>query len=757
MLFSSSAPSIPEHNILLRGLHKFLRYVLLSLKHLARWAAMPFRWWWRTMKTDFKVGISVTVVLVPIVIVGWAKLLNRWMPKPEIIVSPFELSAGTNGIPWTGRTVANFFIDEMEQIISNASEFHGQRFASRHQYKKVPDLPKIPIEKNFDLQIEGLSLKQVMSTWDSLRYDQQRFSGDVILNPDNTLTLRARVASDKQARYWEISELKSKGKIPRTLNGLKQGLRELAVQVFTSLNPETVGRYFLAAAMASQQQVELSDSGKAAIQVFEQWTQREPTRAEPFFYLSYAYMTLHELDESQRAAQEALDHDRTYYLAKGEIAYVLDQEARNKREADRLQALKTAAKEHEEALRMSRRWWQFGKWWELGEWKQFWRIGPPNYWNNLCVESFDIGWLEKARSGSDNGWFEKAKRACDNAALNDPDYSIPSINFGHFYQADAESHMQSEEAEEYLVATEKDDLAAGEKYLGAAEKELAAAKKDLEEAAKAYREALRKQPDNFAGLTGLTEVLLSELWDRRDEARSECEKAIAAFPWAAEPLVELGKVYEAEANSSQALGKESEAEEKHSLAKGRFLRATEVDDKNPTGWRALALAELSDNETANATEDFQKAYRVSGRPEILEKPGEQSTANKYMEDVLKSHPELEQNPLFHFRRGDAYLGAQRFREALREYATAESMNMKQRENDKQVTLLRDRHLFQQHLGDAFFGLGDFKRAAGCYSKAKAAYSRNINFQVHLNFRSRLKETLERAGPNYPTGCTTQLN
>ena len=191
---------------------------------------------------------------------------------------------------------------------------------------------------------------------------------------------------------------------------------------------------------------------------------------------------------------------------------------------------------------------------ELGEWRQFWREGPPDYWNNLCVESFDIGWLEKAKSGSDNGWFEKAKRACDNATLNDPDYSMPSIDFGHFYQTDAEDHMQSEEAEEYL-AVEKDDLAA-------AEKDLAAAKKDLEEAAKAYREALRKQPDNFDGLTGLRKVLLSKLWDRRDEAISECEKAIAAFPLAAEPLIELGEVYEAEGQHIQA--KEQQFQKQHS-------------------------------------------------------------------------------------------------------------------------------------------------------------------------------------------------
>ena len=188
MLFNTSATSL--RNILLSGLHKFL----LSLKRLARWIAMPFRWWWRNM-ANLKVGIPLTILLVPIVSVGWAMLLHWRLPKPEIIVSPFELPAGTNGIPWTGRTVANLFIDEFQEIIRSANEFHGQHFASRHQYNKVPDLPKIPIEKSFELQIQGLSFKQLMSAWDYLRYDQQLFSGDVILNSNNTLTLRARVAS----------------------------------------------------------------------------------------------------------------------------------------------------------------------------------------------------------------------------------------------------------------------------------------------------------------------------------------------------------------------------------------------------------------------------------------------------------------------------------------------------------------------------------------------------------------------------------
>jgi tetratricopeptide (TPR) repeat protein len=595
---------------------------------------------------DLKVGIPLTIVLVPLVLAGWAMLLHWWMPKPEIIVSPFELPAGATGIPWTGKTVANLFIDELQEIIRSANEFHGQQFASRHQYKKVPDLPKIPIEKSFDLQIQGLSLKQIMSAWDYLRYDQQLFSEDVILGPNNTLILRARVASDKQARYWEVSELKSKYKIPNTLDGLKQGLRQLAVQVFTSLNPETVGRYFLATAMAhGQDQDRVRESEEEAEKVFGQWAQREPTRAEPFFYLSYTYSNLPEhLEDARHAAERALANNKTYYLAQGEIAYVLSQEARNGKEADRQQGLIKAASAYEDALRMARKWWQFGKWWPFDRWWQFWkgwqfwREGPPNYWNNLC------------HAYSELGSFDKAERACNNAKLNDPDFSMPSIRLGFLYQTHAEMRASSEPE---------------------------AAKKDLEEAAKAYREALRKQPDNFDGLAGLRKVLLSNLWDLHDEAapdktqhdekkyeeaRSECEKAVAAFPRAAEPLIELGNVFEAESKSNWALGKKDAAKEEHSLAREEYLRATEVDEKNPAGWQALALSEFKDEDYKKSEKDYRIAFKLSGDlgteaglGAALEMEGAVKEGFKYMEDALKLRPALADESWFKFHHEKAHL------------------------------------------------------------------------------------------------------
>jgi tetratricopeptide (TPR) repeat protein len=706
MLFSTSAPSPPDSNTLLSSLRKLQRFVLLSLKRLARWSVMPFVWLGHWTVKNPKTAIFL---MIPVGVLGVclsAKLWSWFKPEAQMIISPFELPVGTKGIPWTGKTVANLFIDELQQIITDANEFHGQRFASRHQYQKLPNAPKIPIEKSFELQIQGLSLKQVMNAWDHLRYDQQVFSGDISLGPGNTLILRARVAADKKTMYWEVS------KIPGTLDGLKQGLRQLAVQVFTSLNPETVGRYFLAKAMAPGPPNEQFYQSRAAQKVFEEWIQREPTRPEPFFYLSYTYRMLNQLDDARGAAKQALENDNTYYLAEGEIANVLEQEAVSGRNEDRPKTMTEAAKEHEAALRMSRKWWQFGKYWQFGEWRQFWRKGPPDYWDELCVEYSDIK------------WFEKAKRACDNAILNDPGFSKPWISLGNLYQKLAQTRASMEDA-----------------------------KKDLAAAEGAYREAIRRQPDNFAGLTGLVQVLMSKSWGehdaakRRDEAKKECEQAVAAFPRAAQPLAELANVYEAEGNGRQA--------------EEYYQRATKIDGSNPDWWYALALTERRNNGHEKSKEHLQTASELSrdlatlantSKAFVEQGSGASATKGfKYMEQALKLQPALADNQQFQVYRGDAYLGAQRFGEALDAYTAAAKINVEQQKGNAAVRRLRDDHSFQRHLGDTFFGLKDFERAAACYRKAKAAYSGDLTFEF------RLSAALAEADSTNAVDCTIQPN
>jgi tetratricopeptide (TPR) repeat protein len=450
---------------------------------------------------------------------------------------------------WTGKTVANLFADELQQIIRDGSGFHGERFSSKRQYKQVPDLPKIPIETNFELQFEGLSLKQVISAWDYLRYDQQLFSGDVILNHDDTLTVRARVASDKQAMYWEVGELDERKKIPKTEDGLKKALARLAIQVFTSLNPETMGRYFLQ-----------SGNFEDAQKVFEQWARREPTRPQPFFYLAYAYdgnsSTPGQLELGRRAAEQALGNDSSYYLAIGEIAWTLEHEAENAMQADRPQKFGEAISKYKEAIRASHKWWRF------------WSKGPPNYWNNLCA------------AYRDTGLFDEAEDACHKALGSDPDLVVATANLGRIYEKRAELPARSSTA--------------AEQYLGAAEK--------------AYRQALRQRPDYFEALADLRRVFLISPGNRHAVAINVCERWAAAFPWAAEPLTELGQVYEAEDDLPRAID--------------YYQLATKRDPKNPIGWSALANAEFNHGSYARASESARRALELRQDPFTLAPLGE---------------------------------------------------------------------------------------------------------------------------------------
>jgi tetratricopeptide (TPR) repeat protein len=640
---------------------------------------------------DLKVGIPLTILLVLAGVITTAKLLHHFMPKPEIIVSPFELPFGTDHIPWTGKTVANLFIDELQQVIRSANEFHGNEFSSKRQYHTVPDLPKIPIEKSFELQFQGVSLKQVMSAWDYLRYDQQLFSGDIILNQDDMLVLRARVAADKQAMYWEVSELEPGSKIPKTAEGLKKGLQKLAIQVFTSLNPETIGRCFLATGMGSRYQNQQHQFGEAQ-KVFEQWSRREPTRPEPFFYLSYTYNRLQQFEDSKYAAEQAFANDDSYYLALGMIASALDSQAFNAREADRAQKMEDAVNKHHAAIRASSKWWQF------------WAKDPPDYANNLCIEYTE---LEQ---------YSKAESACEKAKRSDPNYANALNSLGWVYQARARDKEASDPkaAKQYLIAAERN-----------------------------YRAALKKQPDFFLALSNLRIILMNPLWKRYAEAEKECERAVAVFPWAAEPLVELGRVYEADQSRKWQ-------------AMDSYRRATRTDPTSPVGWNALAEAEFSDRDYQGALEHFQRAFDLEGSPETQAKlgralivKGESILGLKHLEAALKLRPNLADEEWFQLAHGDAYLAIQHFREAYGSYTSAEHINVQEHQSDNGIKLLRDMPVYQRYLGDVLFGLHEFGRAAECYSKAEVEYSADINFKLRFN------EARKRMEPTNSVGCTTQ--
>jgi tetratricopeptide (TPR) repeat protein len=672
-----------------------------QLARLLRWSGAPFRWWWRNTTTLI---VGIPLVIIVILLGTWisAKLLHAFSPKAEIIISPFELPAGTDHLPWTGKTVANLFIDELQEIISHASEFHGQQFASKLGYPPVPDLPKIPIEKNFELQFEGLSLKQVLSAWHYLRYDQELFSGDVLLNPDGTLILRARVAADNKAMYWQVKEIESGTGVPRDLNGLRKALRKLAVEVFTSLNPETLGRYFLAEAMASHypnKRYRLEEAQK----VFAEWIKREPTRPEPFFYLSYTYSCFPDRQqESMRAAEQALANDSSFYEAKGMIAWQLDQGALNGRKSDRKQHLTQAIEMYKEALKSSKKWWQL------------WTNDPPNYWNNLCAEYSDLN------------IFSEAKTACENALRSDPQYAMPRSNLGGLYETSANMKAAN----------------------------LQSAENDLLAAESAYRSALKVQPDFFDALTGLVTVLLNPLWhpqeggdarncaDGRDCAIKECERAIAAFPQAAEPLIELGRFYANEKNPS--------------LATKYYENATQRDPDNPNGWNALAWAEFEAGDFKDSAKHFQRAYQLDGEAgtlaswgQAIEEDGEQYDGWKIMMLALDRRPALSDDKWFQMHLGNAHLRMNQFLEALEAYASAE-LDERQSESKKE-SLLGKITAYRRHLGDAFFGAGELERAAVCYISVKESYSEDGEF------KHRLRALLKKVHPSPKELCTAQTN
>jgi hypothetical protein len=68
---------------------------------------------------------------------------------------------------------------------------------------------------------------------------------------------------------------------------------------------------------------------------------------------------------------------------------------------------------------------------------------------------------------------------------------------------------------------------------------------------------------------------------------------------------------------------------------------------------------------------------------------------------------------------------------LSAYTAAEEMNAKEHKLKDEVSLLSEFPPFERRLGDTYFELGDFTRAADCYKAVQGWYTEDPKFKARL--------------------------
>jgi tetratricopeptide (TPR) repeat protein len=249
--------------------------------------------------------ISTTILLVLAVIVAaacaliTALILRRYDYKQQIMINDFLTPAATAPAEtWGdfGKEVSDLFASDLNDIIQQGSGFSGTPGGNRKSKISQPfdGIPKIPVSKSYGIEIQGVSIDQILKAWNALRYDQQLISGDIIpmSNSANQYVVQISLRSDRSAEHWTSIPFAASQK---ELAAAVQGLAESFV---ATTNPEIAGRYFLANKQYSR-----------AVPIFADWLNLQPDRPEPSLYLAKTLIFEGQYDRAKIFA------DRTLSLA----------------------------------------------------------------------------------------------------------------------------------------------------------------------------------------------------------------------------------------------------------------------------------------------------------------------------------------------------------------------------------------------------------------------------------------------------------
>jgi TolA-binding protein len=266
----------------------------------------------RSLTRDSFTKTVALVSTIALLVVGAflvALALRFTAPRSQIIVSAFQVFPGddkSNG--QSGKALADLFVDELHHVLEEADRFHGNPFSSSKAFGGVPDMPNIPVDTSYGIEIKGVSLDQVLATWDHVRYHEYRVSGDLILGAAGHHAILVRYDTEGKANSFDSP-------VPETDPAtLKSAVKALTLLLVKDINPEAAARFLSAQAMESCEHT-CDQAWKPVVQFCLDWIKKEPNHALPFFYLGYALRHTTHPDDSLALLDHSIKLDPHLYLA----------------------------------------------------------------------------------------------------------------------------------------------------------------------------------------------------------------------------------------------------------------------------------------------------------------------------------------------------------------------------------------------------------------------------------------------------------
>jgi len=263
-----------------RGSIRFLKRSWRTLSVIRRAVA----WWWRILGQQPGRGWSILIAVVLAVSLILGLVLRLTKPLPTFVVSPFETSTVRGTVSISGKTVANLFVDELQQLIKESSNEVAVLSPDSSKLEPIRFSPGLR-PTAVGIEVGGFSVQRIVAEWDRVRQQQYQITGDLLIAGGTAL--RIRLLTD--GSWWEERTDSD------TVEDLKSMCKRLAFSLISDLRPDIAGLSYY-----RQQEFE------QARNLFEQWVKARPRQAEPYFYLGLAHQGTGDYGAARDAYKRAL-------------------------------------------------------------------------------------------------------------------------------------------------------------------------------------------------------------------------------------------------------------------------------------------------------------------------------------------------------------------------------------------------------------------------------------------------------------------
>jgi tetratricopeptide (TPR) repeat protein len=249
----------------------------ILVRRLLLYAVLVVRWLFKPTLQK-AINLVAAIILLGVVAVALGLILRFLSPKEIIQISAFEIiSFDSTSSTQGGKALADLVVDDLHRMLEVANQFTGSN-ASRKTYSHLRDLPEIPVDTTYGIEIKGISLDVLVATWKHLRYREFRISGDLIIVEKENRRLTLRYETEGRANNFDVTS---------TAADIEKNLQHLALQILGEINTEAAARYLLQQYVTCTNTLDCRTFYKDALTFCHDWMQKAPNNAYAVYYLGF--------------------------------------------------------------------------------------------------------------------------------------------------------------------------------------------------------------------------------------------------------------------------------------------------------------------------------------------------------------------------------------------------------------------------------------------------------------------------------------